>query len=65
MSVFDQLQRPLPDYYDTMYKDGYKPWEIVEAAHRAIIKHYNEVQAERVEANNYMDVNFNVEVKSR
>lgn len=65
MTIIDQLRRPIPDYYDTMYLDGYKPWEIVEAAHRAIIQHHNEVQAQRAEANNFMDVKFNVEVKTR
>lgn len=39
MTVFDKMRpRPLPDYYSTMYLDGYKPWEILEAAHRTLYK---------------------------
>ena len=34
--------RKIPDYYPTMYQDGYKPYEIVEAAHNSIIKQYLE-----------------------
>ncbi|MBQ7608791.1 MAG: hypothetical protein IJU76_12620 [Desulfovibrionaceae bacterium] len=30
----------VPDYYDGMYRQGFKPWEILEAAHRSIIKQY-------------------------
>ena len=30
----------IPDYYDTMYLDGYKPWQIIEAAHNSIIKEH-------------------------
>lgn len=38
-TVFDKMRGTrLPDYYDGMYKDGYKPWEIVEAAHNTIFK---------------------------
>ena len=43
-TVFEKLMgRPLPDYYDTMYLDSYKPWEIVEAAHNSIIKEAKDV----------------------
>lgn len=30
----------LPDYYDTMYLDGFEPWQILEAAHRTLYKRY-------------------------
>ena len=61
-TVFDKLRgSPLPDYYDTMYLDGYKPWEIVEAAHRTIIKEYEARRQEQAP----LDVNFNVEVKQK
>ena len=66
MTVFDKMRRrPLPEYYDTMYMDGYKPYEIIEAAHRTMIKQYNA----RMEANRQepapMNVKFNVEVKTK
>jgi hypothetical protein len=39
LTIFDGMRRrPLPDYYDTMYLDGYKPYEIIEAAHRTMLK---------------------------
>ena len=28
----------LPDYYDTLYLDGFEPWQILEAAHRTLYK---------------------------
>ena len=66
MTVFDKMRRrPLPDYYDTMYQDGYKPYEIIEAAHRTMIKQYNaRMDADRQEPAP-MNVKFNVEVKTK
>ena len=62
-TVYDKMRgRPLPDYYDTMYLYGYKPWEIVEAAHNSIIKEAEARQAER-EPQLPMNVKFLVEVK--
>ena len=64
-TVFEKLMgRPLPNYYDTMYLDGYKPWEIVEAAHNSIIKEAEARQAAR-EPQTPMNVRFQVEVKSK
>ena len=55
----------VPDYYDGMYRQGFKPWEILEAAHRSIIKQYEARQAaaaaETPDAP--MNVRFQVEVK--
>ncbi len=37
-TVFEKMRnRHIPDYYDGMHKDGWQPWEIVEAAHNSII----------------------------
>ena len=33
VSLFGR-KRPIPEYYDTMYMDGYEPWEIMEAVHK-------------------------------
>ena len=61
-TVFDKMRgQPLPDYYDGMYKDGYQPWEIIEAAHNSIIKEASARQAER-EPQTPMNVKFRVEV---
>lgn len=63
MTVFEKMtNRRLPDYYPTMYLDGYKPWEIMEAAHNSIIKEAEARKAER-DAVAPMNVKFRVEVK--
>ena len=65
MTVFEKMRnKRLPDYYPTMYLDGYKPWEIVEAAHNSIIKEAKARQAE-CEPQTPMNVRFQVEVKSK
>ena len=65
MTVFEMMRnKRISEYYDTMYRDGYKPYEIVEAAHNKIMHHHEEMLAakeEEVPAN----VNFNVEVHSK
>ena len=42
----------LPDYYDTMFMDGYTPEQIMEAHQRTMIKRYmaRKAEQERVEA---------------
>ena len=38
-TVFERMRGTrIPDYYDGMYRDGYQPWEIVEAAHNSLYK---------------------------
>ena len=32
--MIEKLNRPLPDYYPTMFMDGYEPWQILAAAHK-------------------------------
>jgi len=42
-TVFEKMRnKQIPDYYDGMYLDGYKPYEILESAHNSIIKQYTE-----------------------
>ena len=44
-TMFEKMRGTrIPDYYDGMYKDGYQPWEIVEAAHNSIV-HENEARS--------------------
>lgn len=62
MTVFEKMRnKRIPDYYDGMYRDGYQPWEILEAAHNSIIKEADARQAER-EPQPPMNVKFRVEV---
>ena len=41
MRYYDYLYRNLPPYHDTMYLEGYKPWEIWVAARRSL---YQEIK---------------------
>ena len=40
-------KRPIPEYYDTMYMDGYEPWEIMEAVHKRMLRMAKEREAEK------------------
>ena len=64
-TVFEKMRnKHIPEYYDGMYLDGYKPWEILEAAHNSIIKEATARQAAREDSKPApMNVHFQVEVK--
>ena len=36
----------IPEYYDTMYLDGFEPWQIMAAAHKTMIQRLNPVDEE-------------------
>ena len=57
--MIEKLNRPLPDYYRTMYQDGYEPWEILAAAHQKILAAAAQEQPEDYTVN----VKSTVEVK--
>lgn len=40
-------RRPLPEYYPTMYMDGYEPWEIMEAARKSMLDRYHKRKQEQ------------------
>jgi hypothetical protein len=46
VSLFGR-RRPIPEYYDTMYMDGYEPWEIMEAVHKRMLRMAKEREAEK------------------
>lgn len=55
-------KRPIPEYYDTMYMDGYEPWEIMDAVH----KRMRRIVAEReVEDNSVSEVKITSVIKKR
>ena len=65
-TVFEKMRdKHIPDYYPTMYQDGYKPYEILEAAHNSIIKQYMEGQEADTPTDEPMNVRFQVEVKHK
>ena len=45
MSLIDQYFRNVPEYYDTMYLDGYTPEQIMHAAHKKMQRMYEEREA--------------------
>ena len=56
MTLFENFDRKIPEYYPTMYKDGYTPEEIRHALHRKMLKN---VEKE----DNLQDVKIVSEVK--
>lgn len=65
-TVFEKMRnKHIPDYYPTMYQDGYKPYKILEAAHNSIIKQYMERQEADTPTDEPMNVRFQVEVKHK
>ena len=45
--LIDEYFKNLPDYYDTMYLDGYTPEQIMEAQHRSMRKRWEADQERR------------------
>ena len=56
MTLFENFDRKIPEYYPTMYKDGYTPEEIRYALYRKMLKN---VEKE----DNLQDVKIVSEVK--
>ncbi len=59
MTLIDQLCNDIPEYYDFMYLDGYKPWQIMVANH----KRFQRMIAERQEQQE-QDEPINIKIKS-
>ena len=62
MTVRNPYRREIPDYYDTMYQDGYEPWEILAAAHKKILSAASERQPQTPPTEDY-SINIKSEVK--
>ena len=45
--MFEEYDRKIPDYYPTMYMDGYTPEQILHAAKRGIMQRHRERKAEQ------------------
>ena len=68
MSLIDQYFRDVPEYYDTMYMDGYTPEQIMHAAHKKMQRMYEEREAAKraeAEVNEIPNVKIISEVKIR
>ena len=65
MGIFEYLDSKIPDYYPTMYRDGYSPEQIMYAAHRKLRREYEAREAERraeAEANEIPEVRITSKV---
>ena len=68
MSLSDYYNRQIPEYYDTMYMDGYTPAQISYAVRRKMIREYEareEAKRAAAEANEIPNVKIISEVKVR
>ena len=68
MSLMNHYFRDVPDYYDTMYMDGYSTEQILHAAHQPINRQYESRQAAQraaAEENEIPNVKIISEVKVR
>ena len=45
MSLIDQYFNNIPEYYNTMYMDGYTPEQIMYAARKKMLRMYEEREA--------------------
>ena len=45
MTISEQYDRQIPEYYDTMYLDGYTPSQILHAAKRGLYQQHMERNA--------------------
>lgn len=66
MTLSEYYDRQIPDYYDTMYLDGYTPQQISYAVHRKMIREYEARKAAQraaAEANEIPNVKIISEVK--
>ena len=68
MTLSEYYDRQIPDYYDSMYLDGFTPDQILHAAHRKMIREYEArkaAQRAEAEAKEIPNVKIISEVKIR
>ena len=44
MTIYDKHNQNIPEYYNTMYMDGYSPEQILHAARRKMIQNFEDRQ---------------------
>ena len=44
MTIYDKYNESIPEYYNTMYMDGYSPEQILQAARRKMIQNFEDRQ---------------------
>ena len=68
MTLAEYYNRQIPEYYPTMYMDGYTPEQIMHAAHKKMQRMYEERRAAQraaAEENEIPNVKIISEVKVR
>ena len=68
MTLLENFQKDVPEYYDYMYLDGYSPEQILHAAHKKMMRQVEEREAAQraeAEANEIPNVKIISEVKIR
>ena len=63
MTVSDYWNSKLPDYYPTMYLDGYEPWQIMQAHRNTFYRELQEKQERALaekELNQYIEENLKI-----
>ena len=68
MSLLNNYYENVPEYYNTMYMDGYSPEQILHAAHQTMIRQYEARKAAQraaAEENEIPNVKIISEVKVR
>lgn len=68
MTLLSNYHKNVPEYYDTMYMDGYSPEQIMYAARKKIMREYEERKAAQraaAEENEISNVKIISEVKIR
>lgn len=44
MTIEEYYNRKIPEYYPTMYLDGYTPQQILIAVHKSMLNEYQDIQ---------------------
>ncbi len=61
MTTRNPYRRQIPDYYDTMFEDGFEPWEILAAAHKKMLAAASQRQPQTEDYN--LNITSEVKVK--
>ena len=64
MTLYDYYMDRIPEYYDSMYLDGYSPEQIIMASRKKMMRKYEERMAAQEAAEPY-NINIKSEVKIR
>lgn len=60
MTLLEQNNQKIPEYYDTMYMDGFTPEEILMARRRAM---FQEIEMRKEEAEPDVEISSEVQIR--